>query len=170
MAPERRVRATTGAARVSYGLTAQALQDVRPVEATLKATPIQTHARAVAQGGEDARGEEPGAGVEGGPADGETLPLPDGPLTVGIDGGYVRDWEEKSATSRSSWARASWPFAETARRRSPSGKCFGFVQTLETKPKRRLFEGLNSPGQPDEPTAHCLSDWRRHGARAPAAT
>ena len=87
VAPERLVRATTGAALVSYGLTAPALQDVRPGEATRKATPIQTPALAVAPGGEDARGEEPGAVVEGGPADGETLPLPAGPLTVGSDGG-----------------------------------------------------------------------------------
>jgi hypothetical protein len=28
----------------------------------------------------------------------------------------------------------------------PSSKCFGFVQTLDTKPKRRLFEVLQSQG------------------------
>jgi hypothetical protein len=28
----------------------------------------------------------------------------------------------------------------------PSSKCFGFVQTLDEKPKRRLFEGLKAPG------------------------
>jgi hypothetical protein len=72
---------------VSYGLTAQALEDFLPVEATLKATTIPNHALAVAQRCEDERGAEPWAFVEGCPADWETLPLPDGPLTVGIDGG-----------------------------------------------------------------------------------
>ena len=28
----------------------------------------------------------------------------------------------------------------------PSSKCFGFVQTLDTKPKRCLFEVLQSQG------------------------
>ena len=100
VAPERLVRATTGAARVSYGLTAPALQDVRPGEATRKATPIQTHALAVAPGGEDARGEAPGAVVEGGPADGATRPLPAGPLTVGLDGGYGREGDEHKEPRR----------------------------------------------------------------------
>jgi hypothetical protein len=33
--------------------------------------------------------------VEGCPAAWGRLPIPDGPITVGIDGGYVRDWDEK---------------------------------------------------------------------------
>jgi hypothetical protein len=86
-APERLCMETKWASRVSYGLTAQALKDFLPVEATLKATTIPNHALAVAQRCEDELGEEPWAFVEGCPADWETLPLPDDPLTVGIDGG-----------------------------------------------------------------------------------
>ena len=40
-------------------------------------------------------GEEQGSFIEGCPRDWGTLPIPDGPITVGIDGGYVRDWEAK---------------------------------------------------------------------------
>jgi len=35
--------------------------------------------------------------MDGCPAAWEMLPIPDGPLTVGIDGGYVRDWNEKKS-------------------------------------------------------------------------
>jgi hypothetical protein len=33
--------------------------------------------------------------IEGCPRDWGQLPIPDGPMTLGIDGGYVRDWDEK---------------------------------------------------------------------------
>src|SRR5712691_7613552 len=94
-APELLFMETKWASLVSYGLTAQALKDFLPVEATLNATTVQHHTLAVAQRCEDELGEEQWAFVEGCPADWATLPIPDGPLTVGIDGGYVRNWEEK---------------------------------------------------------------------------
>lgn len=157
VAPERRVRATTGAARVSSGRTAPALQDVRPGEATRKATPIQTQARAVAPGGEDARGEEPGAGVEGGPADGETRPLPAGPLTVGLDGGYGRDGDEQKRPVEGLGGKSLRAFRRAAAEAISAGTCVGVVQTLETNPQRRLVEGLHSPGQPMNQPRTCLS-------------
>ena len=86
-APELLFMETQWSSLVSYGLTAQALKDFLPVETTLNATTVQNHALAVAQRCEDELGEEQGAFVEGCPATWETLPIPDGPLTVGIDGG-----------------------------------------------------------------------------------
>src|SRR5215510_8466361 len=94
-APELLFMETKWASLVSYGLTAQALKDFLPVDATLNATTVQNHTLTVAQRCEDELGEEQWAFVEGCPADWSTLPIPDGPLTVGMDGGYVRDWEEK---------------------------------------------------------------------------
>src|SRR5262245_45348816 len=93
--PELLFMETKWASLVSYGLTAQALKDFLPVDATLNATTIQHHALAVAQRCEDELGEEQWAFVEGCPADWATLTIPDGPLTVGIDGGYVRDGDEQ---------------------------------------------------------------------------
>ena len=52
-------------------------------------------ARAVCQRCEAELGEEQGSFIEGCPRDWGNLPIPDGPITVGIDGGYVRDWDEK---------------------------------------------------------------------------
>ena len=91
IAPELLFMEAKWASLVSYGLTAQALKDFLPVDATLNATTIQHHTLVVAQRCEDELGEEQWAFVEGCPADWGTLPIPDGPLTVGIDGGYVRD-------------------------------------------------------------------------------
>ncbi len=88
---------TKWASLVSYGLTAQALKDFLPVDATLNATTIQNHTLEVAQRCEDELGEEQWAFIEGCPADWAILPIPDGPLTVGIDGGYVHDWQEKKS-------------------------------------------------------------------------
>ena len=56
------------------------------------------------------------------------------PIAVGLDGGYVRDWDQKQRH-----------FEVIVGKSVPSdqpAKCFGFVQTYDTKPKRRLGEVL----------------------------
>src|SRR5215510_11392166 len=146
VAPELLFMETKWASLVSYGLTAQALKDFLPVDATLKATTIQHHALTVAQRCEDEQGEERWAFVEGCPADWETLPIPDGPLTVGIDGGYVRNWEEKQQHFEVIVGKSILAFRRDDEEDLASSKCFGFVQTLDEKPKRRLFEVLHSQG------------------------
>jgi hypothetical protein len=85
--PELPVMETTWASLVSSGLTVQALKDVLPVAATLEIHTVQNHTLAVTQRCEDALGAVPWAFVEGCPADWETLPIPDGPITLGVDGG-----------------------------------------------------------------------------------
>ena len=40
-------------------------------------------------------GEEQAEFIEGEPSDWDLLPLPEGSFTVGIDGGYVRNWFDK---------------------------------------------------------------------------
>ena len=72
VAPELLFMETKWASLVSYGLTAQALKDFLPVDATLNATTIQNHTLAVAQRCEDELGEEQWAFVGGCPADWET--------------------------------------------------------------------------------------------------
>ena len=146
VAPELLFMETKWASLVSYGLTVQALKDFLPVDATLNATTVQNHALAVAQRCEDELGEEQWAFVEGCPADWETLPIPDGPLTVGIDGGYVRDWDEKKGHFEVIVGKSILAFRRDDEDDIPSSKCFGFVQTLDEKPKRRLFEVLKSQG------------------------
>jgi len=82
---------TKWASLVSYGLTAQVLKDFLPVDATLNAMTIQHHTLHIAQCCEAELCEKQSAFGEGCPADWETRPISDGPIRVGIDGGYVRD-------------------------------------------------------------------------------
>ena len=77
--------------------------------------------------------------------DWEQQPLPDGPITVGLDGGYVR------AAHKQGWFEVIAGKSVVAFRRGeegevPSAKCFGFVPTYDEKPRRRLWEVLKSQG------------------------
>jgi hypothetical protein len=157
-APELLFMEAKWASLVSYGLTAQALKDFLPVDTTLNAATIQNHTLAVAQRCEDELGEEQWAFVEGCPAIWETLPIPDGPLTVGIDGGYVRNWEAKKQQFEIIVGKSILAFRREDEEDIPSSKCFGFVQTLDTKPKRRLFEVLQSQGHQMNQQLTFLSD------------
>jgi hypothetical protein len=79
--------------------------------------------------------------IDGCQRDWEALPRPEMPLTVGLDGGYVHACQQPNR--REGWfeviAGKSIPTDGTA-------KCFGFVQTYDTKPKRRLYELLKAQG------------------------
>ena len=94
-APELLFLETKWASLVSYGLTAQALKDFLPVDETLSVGTVRTNAPAVAQRCETELGDEQMSLIDGCPQDWEQLPIPDGPIIVGIDGGCVRDWDEK---------------------------------------------------------------------------
>jgi hypothetical protein len=91
-------------------------------------------------------GEEQMSFIEGCPRDWGHLPIPDGPMTVGIDGGYVRDWDEKKRQFEVIVGKSILAFTREDEEDVPSSKCFGFVQTVDPKPKRRLFELLQSQG------------------------
>jgi hypothetical protein len=158
VAPELLFMETKWASLVSYGLTAQALKDFLPVDATLNATTVQNHTLTVAQRCEDELGEEQWAFVEGCPTDWGRLPIPDGPITVGIDGGYVRDWDEKKGHFEVIVGKSILAFRRADEEDISSSKCFGFVQTLDTKPKRRLFEVLQSQGHQMNQQITFLSD------------
>ena len=134
VAPELLFMEAKWASLVSYGLTAQALKDFLPVDATLNATTVQNHTLTVAQRCEAELGEERWAFVEGCPANWGRLPIPDGPITVGIDGGYVRDWDEKKGHFEVIVGKSILAFRREDEVDIPSSKCFGFVQTLDRSP------------------------------------
>jgi hypothetical protein len=145
-APELLFMETKWASLVSYGLTVQALKDFLPVDETLSVSTVRSNTLAVAQRCEAELEEEQGSFIEGCPRDWGTLPIPDGPITVGLDGGYVRDWDEKKRQFEVIVGKSVLAFRRDEEEDIPSSKCFGFVQTLDTKPKRRLFEVLKSHG------------------------
>ena len=125
VAPELLFMETKWASLVSYGLTAQALKDFLQVDAMLNATTVQNHTLTVAQRCEDELGEEQWAFVEGCPADWETLPIPMAPSRSASTAGMCAIGMRKRATSKSSSARASWPFTERMRRISHRASALG---------------------------------------------
>ena len=76
-------------------------------------------------------------------------PVPPAPLTVGLDGGYVHSCEQRSR-------QEGW-FAVIVGKSVPA-KRFAFVNTYDTKPKRRLFEVLKSQGVHANQPVTFLSD------------
>jgi len=125
----------------AYGTSAKLLAEVLPLGRRLHATTLRRHAQAVAQRLENELAEERWGFIDGCPADWEKLPRPDLPLVVSLDGGYVHSVQQRSR-------RDGW-FEVIAGRATPAegpSKCFGFVQTYDTKPKRRLFDLLVSQG------------------------
>jgi hypothetical protein len=92
----------------------------------------------VAQRCEEELGEERVVFGDGDPRDGSQLPRPEGPLTVGLDGGYVRDWDQKQRHFEVIVGKFVLP--------EQPAKCFGFVQSYDTKAKRRLGAVLQSQG------------------------
>ena len=138
VAPELLFMETKWASLVSYGMTVDALKDFLPIDEKLNAATVRNHTMAVAERCEKELGDEQVFFVEGCRRDWKALPPPDGPITVGIDGGYLRKWDSKKKNFEVIVGKS---IPETG-----SAKCFGLVQTYDTKPKRRLFELLRSQG------------------------
>jgi len=126
---------------VSYGLSAKLLAEILPLGRPLHAIAVRLHAQAVAQRLEDELGDERWSFIDGCPATWKDLPRPDLPLVVGLDGGYVHSSEQRSR--RNGW------FEVIAGKSMPDhgpAKSFGFVQTYDAKPKRRLSDVLAGQG------------------------
>ena len=86
------------------------------------------------------------------------MPIPDGPLTVGIDGGYVKAQGEQGSFEVIA-GKSLLAFHRGEEAQEPvSSKCFAFVQTYDQKPKRRLFEVLQSQGHQLNQQITFLSD------------
>jgi hypothetical protein len=126
---------------VSYGLSARLLTETLPIGRPLYASAVRVHTQATGERLERELGPEQSMFADGCQLDWDELPRPDLPLTVGLDGGYVHSSQQRSR-------RDGW-FEVIAGKSMPTdgpAKCFGYVQTFDTKPKRRLFEVLKSQG------------------------
>lgn len=149
-APERLYLETKWASQISFDMSAKLLADVLPLDAQVNAASIRNHLHRVAQRTEAELGEEQTSFIDGCPREWAALPRPRAPLTVGIDGGYVRQWDDKRKHFELIVGK-SMP-------EEGQNKCFGFVQTYDEKPKRRLFEVLKSQGMQMNQQVVFLSD------------
>jgi hypothetical protein len=129
---------------VSYGLSLDALQDFLPIDLRLDVKTVRYDTLKVAKRLEAELGDEQLSFIEGEPRAWDLIPPPEGFFTVGIDGGYVRNWVDKKHKFEVIVGKSIRGFEVGEEARTPSIKRFGFVQTLDTKSKRRLYEVLHS--------------------------
>jgi hypothetical protein len=160
VAPERLFMETKWTSLVSYGMTVEALTDFLPLDVALDVKTVRHETLKVAERCEAELGEEQWSFIEGCPRDWGNLPIPDGPITVGIDGGYVWDWEAKKHNFEVIVGKSTLAFRRDEEEDIPASKRFGFVQTLDTKAKQRLFEVLTSQGMQLNQRIIFLSDGR----------
>jgi hypothetical protein len=152
-APELLYLESKFSALMSYGLTTKLLEEVLPIDEALNRATVRNHLYRVAERMEGELAEEKVFFIEGGERDWKQLPQPDLPLTVGLDGGFVHSCEQKSR--REGWFEVIAGKSVTA---AGDSKCFAFVHNYDPKPKRRLFEVLQSQGMQYNQQIEFLSD------------
>jgi hypothetical protein len=146
VAPELLYMEAKWSSLVSYGMSLDALKDFLPLEVTLDVKTVRYDTLKVAKRLEAELGDEQLGFIDGSPSDWDLLPLPDGSFTVGIDGGYVRNWCAKKHNFEVIVGKSTRSVGEDKDNKGLASKRFGFVQTLDTKPKRRLYEVLHAQG------------------------
>jgi hypothetical protein len=138
VAPERLYLEARWASLVPYTAAAGLLADILPIAAGANATTLREHVLHVAERAEIELGEERFCFIDGCPADWAKLPIPEGRIVVGLDGGYVRNWEDRK-TNFELIVGQSVPEDRDAR-------YIGLAHGYDSKPKRRLFDVLQSQG------------------------
>jgi hypothetical protein len=138
VAPERLYLETRWASLIPYAAAAALLADVLPITTGANATTVRQHVLRVAERLETEMSPDKCTLMTGVPADWADLPIPDGRVIVGLDGGYVRDWTERKSNFEVIVGR-SMP-------QDGASRYIGFVHGQDRKPKRRLIDMLESQG------------------------
>jgi len=154
ISPELLYLETRWASLIPFVPTAELLHEVLPVDEKLNATTIRNHLLAVAERIDEELGEEAVSFIEGYPRDWAELPPPDGPLTIG---GFVRA-AHKAGHFEVIVGKSVLAFERGAEREPETTRRFGYVQTFDTKPRRRVFELLKSQGMQANQQVVFLSD------------
>ena len=140
---------TKWASLMSYGLTCDLLADILPLEHRLSPRSVRRQLHRVANCLEADLGEE--IGMTSTQALMPNRPL--APITVGLDGGYVHAREGSNR-------KAGWFEVMVGKSIPGTGdaKCFAMVQSLDTRPRRRLDAVLNEQGLSGGQSIHFVSD------------
>ena len=155
--PELLYLETKWASLIPFEKVVDLLKEVLPVAEATNSQTVREHLHAVAERIEQELGEERP------PRDFATveaiaeLPLPDGPMTVGIDGGYVRA-AHKQGNFEVIAGRSVVAFRRDEGDSVPPPKCFGFVQTYDQKPRQRVWEVMKSQGKQESQQVVLMSD------------
>ena len=142
---------------VAYAKVVELLADVLPVAKTMRAETVRRHVHATANRIEQALGDERETLFDGSEEDWAAQPTSDGPMTVGLDGGFVRA-RRKAGFFEVIAGKSIVAFKREEAEDTPSAKRFAFVQTYGTKPRRRLWELMKSQGLQENQEVLFLSD------------
>jgi len=152
---------TRWASLMSYGLTCDLLADVLPLDHRLSPRSVRRQLHRVAERLEDDLGDEVGmiGGLQTAIPDLDDRPPP--PMTVGLDGGYVHARE--GSNRKAGWfevmvGKSIPDYGPHHRSDKASAKCFAMVQTLDTKPRRRLNAVLDAQGLTQRQSIRFVSD------------
>jgi hypothetical protein len=138
VAPERLYLEARWASLVPYASAAGLLSDLLPLSAGMNATTLRQHVLHVAERTEGHLGDERACFIDGCPAEWQKLPIPEGRIVVGLDGGYVRNWDDRKTNFELIVGRS------IPEDRAP--RYIGLTHGYDSKPKRRLFDVLKSQG------------------------
>ena len=155
VSPEMLYLETKFASLVSYGLTVRLMGEVLPLERPIGGERVRRHLFRVAEAHEAELASAPTSITLDERGGSDNVP-PDGPLYVGMDGGYVRSreqgWFEAIA------GKSLLSFHRDGRVPDPSGRCFAFVQTVDDMPRARLVDTLRQQGMQPHQQVVFLSD------------
>jgi hypothetical protein len=139
IAPERLYLETRWASLVPYAAAADLLADVLPVGGGVNATTVRQHVLRAAERIEADLAEQRTSFTEGTDSrNWEDLPVPEGRMVIGLDGGYIRDWRDRKRNFELIVGR-SIPEEGEAR-------YIGFVHGYDRKPQRRIIDHLRRQG------------------------
>lgn len=150
--PELLYLETKWAALAPYGVTAKLLHEVLPIDQKHSAVTVRNQMLRMARRSEQMLDAEQAMFLEGSQDERSRLPIPDGPLSVGLDGGIVRARRDPTGAKTTNLFEVIAGKSILAFRRDdpddepPSSKCFALVRSVDPKPKRRLFELLQAQG------------------------
>lgn len=150
VAPELLWLETKWSSLASFGITADILKDVLPIDKQLSPDTIRRHLGRAATRMEAELAEERFSFIETSTVQREQLPNPEGPITVGIDGGYVRSRDAGQSH-----------FEVTVGKSIPAdrpSRYLGLVQSHDDKPKRRLHEVLKDQGWQENQPVTFMTD------------
>ena len=144
-----------------YGITADRLADVLPIDDAINATTIRNDALKVAERLEAELDAERHCFIEGCAAEWADGSMPAPPVTVGIDGGYVRSWYDRPNNLEVIVGKSVVEPDEDGCAGGPVRR-FGFVVGHDDKPRRRLHEVLLEQGVGMEREITFMSDGGRN--------
>jgi hypothetical protein len=139
IAPERLYLETRWASLVPYAAAAELMADVLPIQSGVNATTVRQHALRAADRIESELTEEHVSFMQDScPRDWADLPVPEGRVVIGLDGGYVRDWGDRKKNFELIVGRS------LPEDRDP--RYIGFVHGYDRKPQRRVLDHLKKQG------------------------